>query len=48
MATHIGRIRKDAAMGGIKYVLLSHNTKAGAAKGAILVAEYLVQQGYID
>jgi aspartate-semialdehyde dehydrogenase len=47
MATHIGRIRKDAAMGGIKYVLLSHNTKAGAAKGAILVAEFLSQQGYI-
>ena len=30
---------------GIKFVLLSHNTKMGAAKGAVLLAEYLVQQG---
>jgi hypothetical protein len=27
------------------FVLLSHNTKLGAAKGACLVAEYLVHQG---
>ena len=32
---------------GVKYVLVSHNTKMGAAKGAILVAEYLVHQGHI-
>ena len=30
---------------GGKFVLLSHNTKMGAAKGAVLLAEYLVQQG---
>ncbi len=30
-----------------KYVLVSHNTKMGAARGAILVAEYLVHQGHI-
>ena len=47
MTLHVGRVRPDAAMGGVKYVLLSHNTKAGAAKGAILVAETLCQSGDI-
>ncbi len=47
MTTHVGRIRPDAAMGGVKYVLLSHNTKAGAAKGALLVAETLMRSGDI-
>jgi aspartate-semialdehyde dehydrogenase len=32
---------------GIKYVLVSHNTKMGAARGAVLVAELLIKQGYI-
>jgi aspartate-semialdehyde dehydrogenase len=48
MATIIGRIRKDPALeNGIKYVLLSHNTKMGAAKGAVLVAEFLYQENYL-
>lgn len=47
MSTHIGRLRIDHALGGLKYVLLSHNTKAGAAKGAILVAEMLCKEGKI-
>lgn len=47
MTTHIGRIREDQVLGGVKYVLLSHNTKAGAAKGALLVAESLVKDGMI-
>jgi len=48
MSTVVGRIRKDNALeNGIKYVLVSHNTKIGAAKGAVLVAEYLVKSGYI-
>lgn len=48
MATMVGRLREDTALkNGIKYVLLSHNTKMGAAKGAVLVAEYLVKKGYI-
>jgi aspartate-semialdehyde dehydrogenase len=34
-------------MNGFKYVLVSHNTKIGAAKGAVLVAEYLAQAGYL-
>jgi len=28
-------------------VLVSHNTKMGAAKGAVLVAEYLATTGYL-
>jgi aspartate-semialdehyde dehydrogenase len=48
MATVIGRLREDPVLpNGIKYVLLSHNTKMGAAKGAILTAEYLIQRGVI-
>lgn len=49
MATVIGRIRKDDVLkNGIKYVLVSHNTKMGAAKGAVLVAELLIRDGYIS
>ncbi|HEY8210173.1 MAG TPA: aspartate-semialdehyde dehydrogenase [Myxococcaceae bacterium] len=46
MATTVGRLREDGVLeNGIKYVLVSHNTKMGAAKGAILVAEQLRAQG---
>ena len=49
MATTVGRIRKDTALkNGIKYLLVSHNTKMGAAKGAVLVAELLIRDGYIS
>ena len=48
MLTSVGRVRPDHALpNGIKYVLVSHNTRMGAARGAILVAEYLVQRGHI-
>ena len=48
MATVVGRIRKDNVLeNGIKYLLVSHNTKMGAAKGAVLVAELLIREGYI-
>lgn len=48
MATVVGRLRADTAFDhGLQYVLLSHNTKMGAAKGAVLAAEVLVQRGYI-
>jgi aspartate-semialdehyde dehydrogenase len=48
MATTVGRLRADVALDhGWKYVLVSHNTKMGAAKGAILAAEHLVSEGYI-
>jgi aspartate-semialdehyde dehydrogenase len=48
MTTSVGRIRDDPALeNGIKYVLVSHNTKMGAAKGTVLVAEYLATTGYL-
>ncbi len=48
MATSVGRIRPDTVLeNGIKFVLVSHNTKMGAAKGAVLVAEHLLQTGLI-
>ena len=48
MATSVGRIREDSVLeNGIKYMLVSHNTKMGAAKGAVLVAELLKEQGII-
>lgn len=48
MATSVGRLRKDNALeNAVKYMLVSHNTKMGAAKGAVLMAEYLFQKGYI-
>jgi aspartate-semialdehyde dehydrogenase len=48
MATVVGRIRVDNVLpNGIKYVLVSHNTKMGAAKGCVLAAEALATDGYI-
>jgi len=45
MATVVGRIRKDEVFeNGLKYVVLSHNTKKGAAKGEVMVAEYLYKK----
>ena len=46
MTTVVGRLRDDPVLAdGVRFVLLSHNTKMGAAKGAVLVAEYLAHQG---
>ena len=48
MLTSVGRVRVDPALSnGIKYVLVSHNTKMGAARGGLLVAEYLAHRGQI-
>jgi aspartate-semialdehyde dehydrogenase len=48
MATTVGRLRADTAFDkGLQYVLVSHNTQMGAAKGAVLAAELLVHKGYI-
>lgn len=48
MVTSVGRIRRDPALDkGAKYVLVSHNTKMGAARGALLLAELLQRQGYL-
>jgi len=46
MTTVVGRLREDPVLpDGVRFVLLTHNTKMGAAKGATLLGEYLVQQG---
>jgi aspartate-semialdehyde dehydrogenase len=48
MTTSVGRIREDPVLEhGIRYLLVSHNTKMGAAKGAVLAAEWLVTKGHI-
>ena len=48
MATTVGRIRTDNVLeNGVKYLLVTHNTKMGAARGAVLVAELLVKRKYI-
>lgn len=48
MVTTVGRVRKDTVFSnGVKYMLVSHNTKMGAAKGAVLVAELLKSQGLL-
>jgi aspartate-semialdehyde dehydrogenase len=47
MAVVVGRIRKDAALEGIKYTVLGHNTIRGAAGCSILNSEYFKAAGYI-
>jgi aspartate-semialdehyde dehydrogenase len=48
MATSVGRLRPEPAVShGLKYVALSHNTRMGAAHGAVLVAEYLCHAGLV-
>ena len=48
MTTSVGRIREAAALEhGVKYVLVSHNTRMGAARGAVLTAEHLALSGYV-
>ena len=47
MAVSIGRLRPDTQY-TIKFVCLSHNTLRGAAGGAVLLAELLCAEGYMD
>ncbi len=47
MGISVGRIRRDSVYDW-KFVGLSHNTVRGAAGGAILCAELLKAQGYIE
>ena len=47
MAVSIGRLRVDTQY-DYKFVCLSHNTLRGAAGGAVLMAELLCAEGYID
>ncbi len=46
LITCVGRLRSDPVL-GLKYVLVSHNTKMGAAAGAVWLAELLQKQGYV-
>ncbi|MEG1241680.1 MAG: Asd/ArgC dimerization domain-containing protein, partial [Oscillospiraceae bacterium] len=47
MAVSVGRLREDTLF-DYKFVCLSHNTLRGAAGGAVLLAELLCAEGYID
>lgn len=47
MTVTVGRMRDEPVLKGVKYVVLSHNTKLGAGKGAVLLAEWLTREGYI-
>lgn len=47
MGISVGRLREDSIY-DYKFVGLSHNTVRGAAGGAILCAELLTAQGYIE
>ena len=47
MGISVGRMREDSQY-DIKFVCMSHNTVRGAAGGAILLAEMLCREGYIN
>ena len=47
MAVSIGRLRPDPQY-DYTFVCLSHNTRRGAAGGAVLLAELLCAEGYMD
>ena len=47
MAVSIGRLREDTQY-DYKFVCMSHNTLRGAAGGAVLLAELLCAEGYMD
>ena len=47
MAVTIGRLRPDALFDW-RFVCLSHNTVRGAAGGAVLTAELLTAEGFIQ
>lgn len=47
MAVSVGRLREDTQY-DYKFVCMSHNTLRGAAGGAVLLAELLCAEGYMD
>ena len=47
MGVSTGRLREDSLY-DYKFVSLSHNTLRGAAGGAVLIAELLKAEGYIQ
>jgi aspartate-semialdehyde dehydrogenase len=48
MVAVIGGIEANVFERGFQYTVLSHNTELGAAKGAVLAAEYLYKTGWIS
>ena len=47
MAVSVGRLREDSQF-DVKFICLAHNTLRGAAGGAVLLAELLCAEGYMD
>ena len=47
MSVVVGRVREDSVLGGVKFVVLGHNTIRGAAGCGLLNAEYLKAKNYI-
>lgn len=47
MGICIGRLRDDPIF-DYRFVCISHNTLRGAAGGAVLLAELLCAEGYMD
>jgi len=47
MAVVVGRIRVDNVIGGVKYIVLGHNTIRGAAGTGVLIAELLAAKNMI-
>lgn len=48
MVVCVGGLEKNVFERGFQYTVLSHNTELGAAKGAVLAAEYLLKAGYLS
>lgn len=46
MGVTVGRVRECSIL-DMKFSTLAHNTRRGAAGGAVLIAELLIKQGYI-
>lgn len=47
MSVVVGRVRKDPALNGLKYLVLGHNTIRGAAGCAVLIGELIHAKGYL-
>jgi aspartate-semialdehyde dehydrogenase len=48
MTVSVGRVRRDSALKGVKYIVLGHNLVRGGAGCSILNAELLLSQKYIQ
>jgi aspartate-semialdehyde dehydrogenase len=47
MAAVVGGVEANSFDNGFQYTVLSHNIELGAAKGAVLAAEYLYKTGLV-